>query len=310
MRVIKNMRLDIQGVDFIEMSYGKPFPFDDIAPGEQVWIVDYSITPDEMMRLWKITTDITWIDHHKTAIEKYAGFPLMIRGIRTSSEAACTLTWKYIHWWTQRGSGEERFGDMGDAPMYAGPETLPVPLAIAAVGDRDTWTFALGEISKKFHAASGMYDTSPGSVFWWECLDRETKPLPPPNTGNAEAKKRGDAFWDKLMSDGDLLMRHAKMVGTSKVDSIGFRVEFEGYQCLALNTFPTNSEAFGDYGDQHDCELLMPFFHNGTQFSVSMYSKDVDVGEIAKRRGGGGHKGAAGFQCQSLPWRLTGGVMG
>ena len=301
-RAISNMRLDIQGVDFIEMSYGMPFPFDNIQGGEQVWIVDYSIQPEEMTRLLGITKDVTWIDHHKTAIEKYADFPQEIRGIRNTSEAACTLTWKYIHWWTQRGDGEIRLGELGEHPEYAGPDTLPIPLAIAAVGDRDTWTFELGDVSRRFHAASAMYDRSPDSDFWWKCLDRETKPLPPPNTGNAKAKKRGDLFWEKMMADGDLLMRHWKMVGTSKVESIGFRIEFEGHKCLAMNTFPTNSEAFGEYSDQHDCDILMPFFHNGTQFSVSMYSKDVDVGAIAKARGGGGHKGAAGFQCKALPF--------
>jgi len=292
-------------VEFIEMSYGKPFSFDDIRVGEQVWIVDYSIQPEEMTRLLGITEDVTWIDHHKTALEKYADYPHEIRGVRDTSEAACTLAWKYIHWWTQRGDGEIRLGDMGDHYPYNSAHNMPVPLAIAAVGDRDTWTFALGEVSKQFHAASAMHDCAPVSEFWWRCLDRETQPLPRPNTGNDQAKKRGDAFWNELMMTGRVLMEHRRMTGTANVKSIGFRVEFEGHQCLALNTFPTNSEAFGDYGDQHDCEILMPFYHNGTQFSVSMYSRDVDVGAIAKSRGGGGHKGAAGFQANDLPWVET-----
>ena len=37
---------------------------------------------------------------------------------------------------------------------------------------------------------------------------------------------------------------------------------------------------------------------------VSLYStrEDVDCGAIAKSLGGGGHKGAAGFICDELPW--------
>ena len=38
-------------IDFIEMSYEKPFPMDTILPDEQIYIVDYSITPAEMREL-------------------------------------------------------------------------------------------------------------------------------------------------------------------------------------------------------------------------------------------------------------------
>ena len=68
--------------EMIEMSYEKPFPMNTILPGEQIYIVDYSISPDEMRELLKITTDVTWIDHHKTAIEKYDEFEYDIRGVR------------------------------------------------------------------------------------------------------------------------------------------------------------------------------------------------------------------------------------
>ena len=44
--------------EFIEMSYENPFPIDTICPNEQIYIVDYSISPDEMRELLKITTDI------------------------------------------------------------------------------------------------------------------------------------------------------------------------------------------------------------------------------------------------------------
>jgi nanoRNase/pAp phosphatase (c-di-AMP/oligoRNAs hydrolase) len=46
----------------------------------------------------------------------------------------------------------------------------------------------------------------------------------------------------------------------------------------------------------------MPFVFDGEQYTVSLYSKTVDVSEIAKKYGGGGHKGAAGFQCKKLPF--------
>ena len=79
----------VEDSDFVEMSYEKRFPIETIRPNEMVYIVDYSITPDEMRELLKITKDVTWIDHHKTAIEKYAGFEHDIRGLRYDAKCGC-----------------------------------------------------------------------------------------------------------------------------------------------------------------------------------------------------------------------------
>lgn len=46
----------------------------------------------------------------------------------------------------------------------------------------------------------------------------------------------------------------------------------------------------------------MPFSFNGRNgtWTYSMYSKTVDVSNIAKKYGGGGHRGAAGFNTDKL----------
>ncbi len=75
--------------EFIPINYGMEFSFDKINPNEQVYIVDYSIMPDEMRKLLEITKDVTWIDHHKSAIERYTDFEIPIRGIRYDGIAAC-----------------------------------------------------------------------------------------------------------------------------------------------------------------------------------------------------------------------------
>ena len=44
----------------------------------------------------------------------------------------------------------------------------------------------------------------------------------------------------------------------------------------------------------------------GKHWSISLYTtrKDIDVGAVARNQGGGGHKGAAGFQLKQLPPEL------
>ena len=97
---------DYQDNSFIEMTYAKPFPMTSIRKDEQIYIVDFSISPDEMRQLLKITKNVTWIDHHKTAIEKYQDFEHEIRGIRYDGIAACMLTYCYIKHMTSNGEGD------------------------------------------------------------------------------------------------------------------------------------------------------------------------------------------------------------
>jgi oligoribonuclease NrnB/cAMP/cGMP phosphodiesterase (DHH superfamily) len=281
--------------DFIPMDYSKPFPFDTIVPGEQIWIVDYSIKPEEMDRLLAITEDVTWIDHHKTAIERYADYPRHIKGIRQDGEAGCVLAWKYIHWWSGRGSFED-FNPPADRHL------APVPLAIELVGDRDIWAWRHGETTRKFYAASQAHDTKPDSEFWWKCLDRELDPKA--TEGNAKAKERGENWWTLLLISGQSIEDYRKRFYADYREALAFPVTFEGHKALAMNVARVGSEAFGDDEVFQKYEILMPFCYDGRQFTVSLYSKAVDVSELAKARGGGGHKGAAGFQCAELPFAL------
>lgn len=73
-------------------DYGDVIPWDQIAPKEIVFVVDFSFPPEEMNKLNE-QAELIWIDHHKTAIE--ANDP-KIRGLRRTGEAACELAWDYI----------------------------------------------------------------------------------------------------------------------------------------------------------------------------------------------------------------------
>ena len=56
--------------------------------------------------------------------------------------------------------------------------------------------------------------------------------------------------------------------------------------------------------------MMITFSTNGKQWRVSLYQDgrpDVDCSVIAKKYGGGGHKGAAGFECVTLPFKIVGG---
>lgn len=283
---------------FVEIDYKDKFPFDEIIPGEQVWIVDFSIKPSEMLSLLKITKDVTWIDHHKTSLAAYENFPHKINGLRKDGEAGCVLTWKYIHWFS------DRVDPLPDDMWYDRERELsvvmPVPRMLTLVGDRDVWTWKYGDETRFFFSGSQLHNTSPSSDFWWKCMEHEIEPLPLPNTGNATARKRGEEFWKKLLSDGETIEKYKKQTDEEINKSLGYEAEFSGHRCWAINRGRVSSDRLGDRIKQYD--ILLSYVHDGNKFTVSLYSTTVDVSVIAKNHGGGGHKGAAGFVCEALPF--------
>ena len=60
------------------------------------------------------------------------------------------------------------------------------------------------------------------------------------------------------------------------------------------------SAVFGERMDKYD--ICMAFEFDGAKWVIGLYSKTIDVAEIAKKHGGGGHTNAAGFICAIPPF--------
>jgi oligoribonuclease NrnB/cAMP/cGMP phosphodiesterase (DHH superfamily) len=71
----------LEDFQFIGINYDVPFPFDKIVNNELVIIVDFSLqNKGDFTKLKQITSNIIWIDHHITAINKHSDIEL--EGIR------------------------------------------------------------------------------------------------------------------------------------------------------------------------------------------------------------------------------------
>ena len=259
--------------EYIKINYGMAFPFDRIEDGEKVYIVDYSLPVEEMRRLLDITKDITWIDHHKTAIEKYKDFDEPIRGIRYDGIAGCMLTYCYLSHMTQNGEGKIKpfTKDMiKDAPYFT-----------KLIADYDVWTFEYGDDTRYFHVAFESEDFEPQSDNWIFLM--------------------GEMNETQYIENGKIMIKYRDSLAKEYCDSKGFETEFEGYKVYAMNVGLAGSDWFKSV-DDGSYDIFMPFSYNGKYktWSYSMYSKTVDVSVIAKKYGGGGHKGASGFSTDEL----------
>ncbi len=262
----------------IPIDYKDAFPFNEIKQNEAVYIVDFSISPDDMLKLLDITSDITWIDHHKTAIEAYDGFDGAIAGLRDTRYAGCVLTYVYLMFLKPHPGAEF------DPDAVLGQ----VPIWTMLVGDYDAWRWDYGERTQEFYSGLMMEDTGPDGI-WEELLEDDHKELP--------------LLVSQIENAGETIEKYRKQQAGEFLDAWSFESMLAGHRVLACNQGRPGSRFFGD---KPGYDILSGFVWDGRQYIVSLYSETgVDVSEIAKKFGGGGHKGAAGFRSKEMPFHAT-----
>lgn len=257
------------GIDY----YRDEFPWDRIAynPNQKIFMVDFSLQPfNQMMRLYNLLgRNLIWIDHHKSAITEDDKQPIKIEGLREIGTGACELTWRYCY-----------------------PDK-PVPRAVKLLADYDVWKHDDPDCLP-FQYGMRIEDTNPeNSLFWQFLLDI-----------NFIYSK----IFPEILTAGVYILKYRKKTDAQYMKLNAFQTDFEGLECIAVNFGEpyVNSLALESVWNEDEYAAMLTFCRRKSGWEVNLYTNrpDVDVSEIAKHHGGGGHKQAAGFQCSELPFKL------
>jgi len=164
-----------------------------------------------------------------------------------------------------------------EPPMDLALEGEAVFVAVKLVSDCDCCIFS-DERSRPFVCGLQLYDHGPKAEIWKELLDSSTT-IP------------------RLVQEGQTCLKFVERFGMDYGNKYGFETNFEGYRCFAQGL-----KWFGSRIDDYDICLFYAFL--GDKWTVALLSNNpnIDVSAIAKKYGGGGHKGAAGFECDELPF--------
>lgn len=128
-----------------EAGYGRPVPVEKAGRGEKVFIVDFTFPRDAMSELLAKTGDVTWIDHHFSALR--VQYPRKLAGILSPEKAACELAWDYL---------------------FPG---RPAPEAVRLTGDKDTWAWKYGDETAFFNEGIRVFEHHPEAPLWKALLD-------------------------------------------------------------------------------------------------------------------------------------------
>lgn len=256
-------------VKFIGWDYGEPKP--KLELDDLVYMIDISV--EGLMD----HPNLVWIDHHKSAIEKYSH--LNIAGYRIDGVAACRLAWQ---WFSRENQTAITLPNKEDYVRRYVNE----PLAITLAGEYDIWN--------KSDPRTDLFQYGLGS--------RDIN-------FDALLKDDSTAYVDLIVESGKLIKFFVEKSNSSIVTKQAFDLKFEGFNFIAVNAARYNSMLFeAAVKPEHDGCLGFHWDGQAKTWKISMYGvphhKDYDFSVIASKYGGGGHKQACGFRCKTLPFEL------
>jgi oligoribonuclease NrnB/cAMP/cGMP phosphodiesterase (DHH superfamily) len=252
------------------INYGQEFPFELVDEKTTVWMVDFSLQPfTRMLELKERCGSLIWIDHHKSAIIDYEQLSDKQKWGTTSLNplfAGCELVWSYLY-------GES------EAP----------PLAVHLIGRYDVWKWEDVKDALEFQMGLRCYDTWPcreTQGFWMNLLTYNSPII------------------QKIINEGETVIKYRKQQNVIHAQTASFSTMLDDLRCIAINEMFNNSQLFDSVWDPEKYDVMLTFGWRKGKWHVSLYStkESIDVSIIAKKHGGGGHKGAAGFQCDTLPF--------
>jgi hypothetical protein len=259
-------------IDFVPGVYGKAPP--DVT-GKHVLMVDFSYKAPVLEEMSHSAATITILDHHKTAQADLAAYACPFKCGQPLEVFAADCKLDRMKSPIRAHFDMEKSGAIL-AWEFCNPG-VPIPELLLYIQDRDLWRFNLPDsraiaawVFSHPYEFGVWYDLA---VFIDEC--------------KSSAVSQGEAIERKHHKDiGELLdvtMRYM-IIGGHKVP-------------VANLPYTMASDAAGQLAEGNPFAACYFDRADGARvFSLRSRSEGLDVSEIAKAYGGGGHKNAAGFQ--------------
>ena len=250
-------------VEYVACQYGQDAP--DVT-GKDVLIVDFSFKADVMNALGSAARRVIVLDHHKTAEAELSGFmKLECAGGPFEKRHADRMIDGVGVCFDMQKSGCRMAWEycFGNAQM---------PYWFAAVEDRDLWRFALPDTKEICIAIRSM----PREFQRWNKFDTDT-----------------------LRREGVAIRRYVDMI-VSNICDTAFEEEIAGHRVpVAACSYDFVSETANQLLHRNPgapFAACLVRSHDGVTYSLRSMDDRMDVSEIAKANGGGGHRNAAGFR--------------
>jgi len=252
---------------------------------ENIYFVDFSLKPKDLILLSHCFEKIVTIDHHETAILRYAKFgknsecsnDCELEFIFDIEKSGCILTWEYFL------------------------PSLIAPREFEYIQDRDLWKFKLSNTKAFTHA---LFDVPMTFEAWDKLFGLQQYAKSRRTQDRLNYLDRDLIYLPLFIAKGDILLAaQAKQVEMFTKDV--YMRKICGFTVPVVNATKIHGS---DIGNELSLEypfcaiVRMDFRKSSFNFSLrssSQNDRHENVAIIAETFGGGGHKFAAGF---SIPF--------
>jgi oligoribonuclease NrnB/cAMP/cGMP phosphodiesterase (DHH superfamily) len=249
--------------DYLPVQYGQSPP--DVS-GRDVFILDFSYKRPALLDMRPKASSILVVDHHKTAQQDLADLsdPFHPLGLDLKHPLRCVFD-------MDKSGGRltwEHFFPKQSSPWM-----------VDYTEDRDLWRHKLRN-SREINAALRSYPMDFQRWDCWEEMTREDK-LP---------------LLERLSDEGGAILRREQQIVDTHV-RFAREIELDGHKVLCVNATVLISEIAGALAKDRPFGVCW-FERSDGKRAYSLRSREggIDVSEIAKRHGGGGHRNAAGYE--------------
>ncbi|MEK7659458.1 MAG: DHHA1 domain-containing protein [Patescibacteria group bacterium] len=170
---------------------------------------------------------------------------------------------------------------------YFNPEKS-VPKLLLLIEDMDLWKWEYSE-TERFISALALYDYN------FQTWDKIASDIENPERFSEYLKK------------GEVILEYNKNI-IKRLSGAAILVAFDSYKIYAVNAPHFINGRVAHNLIKESSPFAIAWFQEKDMIHVSLRSDgSVDVSEIAKKYGGGGHKAAAGFSFpagQEFPWKI------
>jgi uncharacterized protein len=247
---------------FIGWDYGDPIPVLEASHStdNELVIADISL-PLDALKKYQLQYNVVYIDHHKSAIVEYNAAPISgVMAVLDTSKAACELTWNHFF-----------------------PNKI-MPKSVWLLGVYDSWREKDSYIWENEVMPFQMWTKSMCRDYmdvYYQLLENRPVDITP------------------FIEEGKIIRRYQQNADASKCMLYSFPIQFAGFKAICLNA-AAGSQTFKSVSKDYD--IMIAFTYNGKLWTISLYTEKpyIDVSDIAKQFGGGGHKGAAGFTTKDI----------
>jgi uncharacterized protein len=229
---------------------------------DNVFVVDFTFSSEEMNQLKNTNKRFVWIDHHISAMQNVQG---EFEGVRREGTSACKLCWEYFF------------------PNESTPQIIDF------INGLDIWDFSKKGTKEFISFLESELE-----------LENEVKQI------LEMMNNFGDEEYSQAISLGTQINKFKEKI-TAKQEIRGVKKDFQGFKAKVFFSNSNNSHLGNEAlmkNTDIDIAVMIDFviINNEAKYKYSLRSREVDVAELAKRFGGGGHPRAAGFESDEQLW--------